>query len=58
MLNPLENSKTEKRERFSAEGIAHYGKIVVALGETIRLMTEIDEAIEEHGSFPLVGSQS
>ena len=32
--------------------IVHYQKIVVALGETIRIMTKIDEAIEEHGGWP------
>jgi len=40
------------------EDIAHYGKIVVALGETIRLMSETEAHIEEHGGFPLVGSQN
>jgi hypothetical protein len=37
--------------------IEYYGKITIALGETIRLMAEIDETIDEHGGFPLVGSQ-
>ena len=37
---------------LSADDIAHYQKIVVALSETIRLMGEIDEAIEEHGGWP------
>ena len=32
--------------------IAHYQKIVVALSETIRLMKEIDEVIEQHGGWP------
>jgi predicted helicase len=49
--------KDRKDRTLSTEDIAHYGKIVVALGETIRLMAEIDEVIEEHGGFPLVGSQ-
>ncbi len=40
-----------------AQDIMYYGKIVVALGETIRLMAEIDGVIEEHAGFPLVGSQ-
>jgi len=34
------------------EDIAHYQKIVVALSETIRIMGEIDEVIEEHGGWP------
>ncbi len=49
--------KDRKGRTLSAEDIAHYGKITIALGETIRLMAEIDETIEEHGGFPLVGSQ-
>jgi predicted helicase len=34
------------------EDIAHYHRIVIALNETIRLMAEIDEVIEEHGGWP------
>jgi predicted helicase len=34
------------------DDISHYQKIVVALAETIRLMKEIDEVIEEHGGWP------
>lgn len=34
------------------EDIDHYQKIVAALNETIRLMGEIDEVIEEHGGWP------
>ncbi|MDA2937207.1 hypothetical protein MYX75_02960 [Acidobacteria bacterium AH-259-A15] len=34
------------------EDITHYQKIVVALNETIRIMGEIDEVIEEHGGWP------
>ena len=34
------------------EDIVHYQKIVVALNETIRLMGEIDEVIENHGGWP------
>ena len=37
---------------LTAEDIAHYHKIVVALSETIRLMAEIDEVIESHGAWP------
>ena len=32
--------------------IDHYQKIVVALSETIRIMSEIDKVIEEHGGWP------
>jgi SOS-response transcriptional repressor LexA len=38
--------------RLSRDDIAHYQKIVVALSETIRLMQEIDEVIEQHGGWP------
>ena len=34
------------------EDIAHYQKIVVALNETIRIMREIDEVIDQHGGWP------
>jgi len=37
--------KDRRGRELSAEDKAHYAKIVVALEETIRLMTEIDEAI-------------
>ncbi len=37
---------------LSKDDIAHYQKIVVALAETIRLMKEIDEVIEQHGGWP------
>ncbi len=50
--------KDRKGRTLSAEDIAHYGKITVALAGTIRLMAAIDEVIEEHGGFPLVGSQT
>jgi predicted helicase len=48
--------KDRKGRTLSAEDVAHYGKITVALRETIRLMAEIDEVIEQHGGFPLPGS--
>ena len=31
---------------------SHYQKIIVALSETIRIMKEIDEVIDEHGGWP------
>jgi predicted helicase len=44
----------DRREReLSAENIVHYGKVVVALKETIRLMAEVDEVIEVHGGWPV-----
>lgn len=44
--------KDRKGRILSDEDIAHYQKIVVALSETIRLMQEIDEVIEQHGGWP------
>src|ERR1700730_7282806 len=44
--------KDRKGRTLSEDDIAHYQKIVVALAETIRLMQEIDEVIEEHGGWP------
>ena len=44
--------KDRKGRTLSADDIAHYQKIVVALSETIRLMGEIDEVIDEHGGWP------
>ena len=35
------------------EDIDHYQKIVVALSETIRIMQEIDEIIDQHGGWPM-----
>jgi SOS-response transcriptional repressor LexA len=44
--------KDRKGRTLSADDLAHYQKIVVALSETIRLMQEIDEVIEQHGGWP------
>ena len=44
--------KDRKGRTLSDEDIAHYQKIVVALNETIRIMSEIDEVIEAHGGWP------
>jgi SOS-response transcriptional repressor LexA len=43
--------KDRKGRTLSKGDIAHYQKIVVALSETIRLMKEIDEVIEQHGGW-------
>ena len=37
--------------KLTDEDIEHYKKIVTALSETIRLMGEVDEAIEQHGGW-------
>ncbi|MFM8330486.1 MAG: type ISP restriction/modification enzyme, partial [Candidatus Methylumidiphilus sp.] len=44
--------KDRKSRRLSAEDVAHYQKIVVALHETLRLMAEIDTTIAQHGGWP------
>jgi hypothetical protein len=44
--------KDRKGRTLSNDDIAHYHKIVVALSETIRLIKEIDEVIENHGGWP------
>ncbi len=44
--------KDRKGRTLSKDDIAHYQKIVVALAETIKLMKEIDEVIEQHGGWP------
>lgn len=38
---------------LSVDDLKHYMKIVVSLRETIRIMKEIDEVIEEHGGWPI-----
>jgi len=44
--------KDRKGRTLSNVDIAHYQKIVVALNETVRLMKEIDEVIEQYGGWP------
>ena len=44
--------KDRKGRTLSKDDIAHYHKIVIALSETIRLMSEIDKVIEKHGGWP------
>jgi hypothetical protein len=44
--------KDRKGRVLSAKDIEHYQRIVVALSETIRIMGEIDEVIEENGGWP------
>lgn len=48
--------KYRKGRNLSEEDIEHYKKVVKALHETARIMQEIDEVIEAHGGWPLVGS--
>jgi len=44
--------KDRKGRTLSADDINHYHRIVVALKETIRLMTDIDVVIDAHGGWP------
>ena len=44
--------KDRKGRTLSDDDIAHYQKIIVALNETIRIMGEIDDVIEEQGGWP------
>jgi hypothetical protein len=43
----------EPGRTLTAEDIAHYKRIVVALKETIQLMGEVDEVIEAYGGWPI-----
>lgn len=45
--------KDRKGRMLTFDDIKHYQGIVTALGETIRLMAAIDEAIDNHGGWPL-----
>ena len=36
-----------------SEGVLYYGKVVTALGETIRLMAEVDGVIESAGGWAI-----
>ena len=44
--------KDRKGRKLTADDITHYHRIVIALHETIRLMKEIDEVIDQHGGWP------
>jgi len=44
--------KDRRGGSLSRQEIQHYQSIVVALGETLRLMRQIDEVIDEHGGWP------
>jgi predicted helicase len=46
--------KDRKGRALSYDDSKHYQKIVAALAETIVLMEQVDEQIEEHGEWPIV----
>ncbi len=41
------------KSKLSAEDIVHYGKVVVALRESVRLMGEVDGVIDVDGGWPV-----
>jgi predicted helicase len=45
--------KDRKGRKLTYDDLTHYQHIVSALSETIRLMTEIDVAIDGHGTWPI-----
>jgi predicted helicase len=45
--------KDRKGRTLTFEDLHQYQKIIVALAETIRLMAEIDAAIDAHGGWPM-----
>ena len=45
--------KDRTGRKLAYDDTVHYQKIVVALSETIRLMAAIDEAIDQHGGWPI-----
>jgi len=45
--------KDRKGRTLAYDDLAHYGQTLAALAETMRIMSEIDAAIEAHGDWPL-----
>jgi hypothetical protein len=45
--------KDRKSRSLTYEDLNHYHNIISTLGETIRLMSDIDEAIESHSGWPI-----
>ncbi|HEY3270015.1 MAG TPA: type ISP restriction/modification enzyme [Geothrix sp.] len=45
--------KDRKGRVLDHSDLKHYCRVVAALGDTIRLMAEVDEAIETAGGWPL-----
>jgi type ISP restriction-modification system protein/Eco57I restriction-modification methylase len=48
--------KDRKGRTLSKDDIAHYNKVVAALGATIQIMAEIDVTIEKYGGWPVAFS--
>lgn len=45
--------KDRKGRTLSYDDLAHYRRVAAALAETMRLMADIDETIDEHDGWPL-----
>jgi hypothetical protein len=45
--------KDRKGRKLEFNDIQYYQRMVAALAETIKLMDQIDEAIGEHGGWPI-----
>lgn len=45
--------KDRRSRQLSYDELTHYQQMIVALKETIRLMSEINEIIDEHGGWPI-----
>jgi hypothetical protein len=45
--------KDRKGRKLEHNEFLHYQRMVAALAETIQLMEQIDEAIDEHGGWPI-----
>jgi len=45
--------KDRRGRKLDYEDICHYQKITIALGETIKLMAQVDKIIETHGGWPM-----
>jgi predicted helicase len=45
--------KDRKGRQLTYDDLTHYRHVVAALAETMRLMAEIDAAIEHHGGWPI-----
>jgi hypothetical protein len=54
-VEKINNASRFRVPESNREGIGckHYQQIVSALAETIRLMAEIDETIDNHDGWPL-----
>jgi hypothetical protein len=45
--------KDRKGHQFTYDDLTYYQQVVAAVSDTMRLMDDIDEAIHEHGGWPM-----